>query len=229
MEIKELRQNSSAVKSKFLNVYWHKCSGKWMAKVNFNRAQHHLGIFSSEHDASDAVTEFKVANAIELDPGADILTRVEYICGHLVWRENGAQHWKGNVVGSSVGSSGYMTFRQGSKKLYLHRLVWQLFNGEIPADREIDHINGNRSDNTIENLRLVTRLENNKNVKLRGANKTGVTGVSKNNIGRYVARIREGGKTIELGHFHSLEAATAARTEAAKTFGYHANHGRRAA
>lgn len=215
------------MKSQFRNVYWHKCTGKWMAKVNFNHVQNHLGIFTSEHDASDAVTAFKVKNAIEIDPNADILTRVKYLSGYLVWRENGAQHLMGDVVGSAVGSSGYVTLRQGSKKLYLHRLVWQLLNGEIPADMQIDHIDGNRSNNSIENLRLVTRTGNMKNTKLRFTNKTGVPGVSKLSTGRYRALVQDGGKTVRLGHFHSLEAATAARTEAAKTLGYHANHGRK--
>jgi len=50
-------------------------------------------------------------------------------------------------------------YRRG-KLQYIHRLVWETFKGEIPADREIDHIDGDPHNNHIDNLQLITRREN---------------------------------------------------------------------
>lgn len=58
----------------------------------------------------------------------------------------------------------------------VHRLVWAIHFGEEP-NGEIDHINGNRADNRIENLRLATSSENNRNRRLSSRNKSGVKGV----------------------------------------------------
>lgn len=93
----------------------------------------------------------------------------------LVWandRANGAV-----PAGSSAGSlldSGYYTL---SPRGYVHRLIWQLLNGPIPEGMEIDHINGNRSDNRIQNLRLVTRTVNCHNIGKTYRNTSGAVGV----------------------------------------------------
>lgn len=57
-------------------------------------------------------------------------------------------------------ATGYMRIRIGEKFDYIHRLVWEHVNGPIPKGMHIDHINGVRDDNRIENLRLVTPKEN---------------------------------------------------------------------
>lgn len=59
--------------------------------------------------------------------------------------------------------SGYVRKRYRGKLWYVHRLVWTLANGEIPAGYEIDHIDGNRSNNELSNLRLATRGQNAQN------------------------------------------------------------------
>ena len=92
---------------------------------------------------------------------------------------------------------------------------------------ELDHINGDRLDNRIENLRPVTRQENLKNQKRSIANTSGVTGVYwDRETGKWRALIRIGGKVKTIGRFLSFEEAVMARKEAERKNGYHANHGR---
>lgn len=65
---------------------------------------------------------------------------------------------------------GQRYFKRGERKkgvykvYYLHRVVWEYYNGKIPKNLMIDHINRNKSDNRIENLRLVDAKENRRNV-----------------------------------------------------------------
>lgn len=71
-----------------------------------------------------------------------------------------------NRFGKQVGFTnkhGYRYIQIGSKRIGEHRFVWEAFNGEIPEGMEIDHINTNRADNRLENLRLVTISENRRN------------------------------------------------------------------
>ena len=63
----------------------------------------------------------------------------------------------------SLKSSGYRDIRFNGAMHKEHRLIWEMFNGPIPNDVEIDHINRIRDDNRIENLRLATRSQNQHN------------------------------------------------------------------
>lgn len=58
-----------------------------------------------------------------------------------------------------------------------HRVIWQLHNGFVAVDVDVDHINGVRTDNRIENLRAVTRAVNQRNQKLHKSNTSGIAGV----------------------------------------------------
>ena len=109
------------------------------------------------------------------------------------------------------------------KTFLLHRLIWIYHFGEIPDGLQIDHINHNRTDNDICNLRLVTHKENLKNQKIRKDNKTGITGISWD--GRDKRWFSKIGK-IHLGSFKNLEDAIKVRKEAEILHGYHPNHGR---
>lgn len=118
-------------------------------------------------------------------------------------------------------SNGYLRgsiFKQGA---LAHRVAFAIAYGRWPS--EIDHINGDKSDNRLENLREVTRAENMRNLPRR--KKSGaVMGVSQTPNGKaWVARI---GDSIRLGTFATEDAAIAARREAMAQRGYHPNHGR---
>lgn len=67
-------------------------------------------------------------------------------------------HWRPKV--GSLGSRGYLSVYLNGHGRNAARIVWEVFRGEIPDDKEIDHINTIPSDNRLENLRVVTHREN---------------------------------------------------------------------
>lgn len=59
-----------------------------------------------------------------------------------------------------------------------HRIIWEMHHGDIPPNMVVDHIDGNRGNNRIDNLRLVTSKGNAQNSGKRSHNKTGYVGVT---------------------------------------------------
>ena len=121
-----------------------------------------------------------------------------------------------------LNKSGYRIIGINRKYYLEHRLIWLLFNGHFP--KEIDHINHIRDDNRIENLREVTRSQNQFNrIKIYGLSK--YKGVSwDTRSGKWVVQIQKDGKRKNLGYFDSEEkGAEAYNIEAKKLFGKYAN------
>jgi len=104
----------------------------------------------------------------------------------------------------------------------LHNVIWYLFNNKWP-DGIIDHINGNKLDNRIENLRDVTQKINCKNQKLRKTNKTGYSGISKTKSNTFVICIMNEGKKYSKT-FKTLEEARINSVEKYIEFGFDYNH-----
>jgi hypothetical protein len=100
--------------------------------------------------------------------------------------------------------------------------------GEDPGvEKEVDHINGNRGDNSWNNLRIVSRKENGKNMQRKKNNSSGVTGVSwASDRRKWASYIMVNRKKINIGHFTELSEAIAARKYAEKLYGFHVNHDR---
>ena len=99
----------------------------------------------------------------------------------LVWKQGtgfGSKVKRGDFAGSLDVSNGYYSVNTSNFKYKAHRLVWYLVKGEISDDLEIDHINGDRSDNRIENLRLVPRDINARNKSKNKNNTTGYNMIS---------------------------------------------------
>ena len=118
---------------------------------------------------------------------------------------------------------GYKVVTIFNRKFLAHRVAWAIHYGSWPT-QEIDHINGERSDNAIANLRDVSRTVNVRNIHKAKQSKSGVIGVRKRGnvwqasiVGRH------------LGNFTSLEAATEARAKAEVELGYSTPRSRAAA
>lgn len=140
----------------------------------------------------------------------DLLERLAYDeeSGVFTWKvRRGRKAYPGAVAGS-LESLGYRQIGTSGRLYMAHRLAWFYVHKSWP-EREIDHINGNRDDNRICNLREASRGENTRNSAIRKDSTTGVKGVSLHR-GRYIARIRINGKRIHIGCFSCLSDAEAA-------------------
>lgn len=140
-----------------------------------------------------------------------VKNRFEYdeITGVFTWKNPSAKRkcLKGRVVGG-FDRYGYLSTGINKKHYRLHRLAWLYVYGKNP-DGDIDHINGIKSDNRIENLREVSCTENQQNRKCANVNnKSGLLGVSKEKrYGKWIAQIGVNGKCIYLGRFDDMIAA----------------------
>lgn len=111
------------------------------------------------------------------------------------------------VTGNELGwdKDGYLMVDHNGKNVRAHRLIYEAYHGNVPT--YIDHINGNKRDNRVDNLRPASSAENNRNVGLTKANTSGYKGVSKTKTGKYRAAIQYNGTDIYLGVHDSAEAA----------------------
>lgn len=160
----------------------------------------------------------KISNHLKYDPET----------GHFFWfNPTSLKSKRGWFAGSLYGKKGYLGFRVFWEKYYAHRLAWALSYGECPAELEIDHVNGNKADNRLSNLRLATASQNQHNKTAYKNNSSGVKGVNRDGkSGRWRAKFNLQGKRHELGLFDSLDAARDAVVRArSEAHGQFANHG----
>lgn len=152
------------------------------------------------------------------------------VSGKLYWLARPSNpSWSAKYAGKEAFTATQEGYRVGAisnKKVYAHRVAWALHHGREPIG-EIDHVNGNRSDNRIKNLREVSRCQNARNMKRYKTNSSGHAGVQwRAQKRRWVVRAYVDGAPRQLGSFKSKAEAIAAAQQIYASIGYHENHGR---
>ena len=151
----------------------------------------------------------KLRTHISYDPSTGIMTWKKVLSNRGV---------VGAECGSNVDSKGYKRVCFEGKQYRAHRVVWAMHYGEIPSF-QIDHINGDRSDNRICNLRLASNQENSFNTRIKKNNTSGYTGVTwSQNAKKRMAQIMVNNKHIYLGTFADKNVAVQTRSKATKEY-----------
>ena len=143
--------------------------------------------------------------------------------GILRWKTAKSKINIGNVAGSI--NKGYLRIKLSGKSYYAHRLAWLMFYGNLPD--EIDHIDGDKTNNKIKNLRIATRKQNCLNRKIQSNNSSGLKGVNWNtDTNSWRVRISDNGKRLDFGLYKSIfEAACVIHSARNRFHGEFANHG----
>lgn len=135
--------------------------------------------------------------------------------GRFTWLSQHGGFVLGEEAGGKIGT-GYVAIRIDGRRYRAHHLAWLLAYGCFPS-LEIDHINGIKADNRLDNLRLATRSQNAANVGARKTNTSGFKGVSWcSRRQRWRASIGCSGKRKFLGYHDTPYAAAQAYLGAAK-------------
>lgn len=159
-------------------------------------------------------------------------------------------HWAGSAqelaqcypASDANSAQGYIRISRDNQVHLMHRWIWEQLMGPIPEGWEIDHINGVRTDNRIENLRCVPQAVQMRNRAKRADNSSGVQGVSRWETTRRgnqkiamwrATAINQHGKQViktfsikKYGDDIAFQKACEARKQMEMEFNYHPNHGR---
>jgi hypothetical protein len=219
--------------SGFTGVSFDKSKDSWNASITRNRISYNLGYFTTAEEASVAYIDArdnpdlllnKIGSSKKKRYKDVLITKelvdllLEYEDGVLYWKERFAEDgyysskscacFNSQHNGKQAGSLDvtYLKVELFGKKYKVHRLIWLMFNEKEP-EKLLDHIDGDKLNNRIENLREADYVTNGMNRKSH-SNKSlpkGVTYVKNKN--RFVARIMTNGKSIYLGWFNDVDSA----------------------
>ena len=155
----------------------------------------------------DGLTLDRVREFLEYDPPT----------GKFTWRKRTSNRIAVGGVAGVKAANGYTYITLDNYKLLAHRVAWLYVYGEWP-EGQIDHINRDRSDNRLSNLRLASMSENVCNGTLRSTNTSGFRGVSldkRKTKKKWLAQIVKDGKQHGLGYYATKEEAYDAYRRAA--------------
>jgi hypothetical protein len=198
----------------------HRLAWLWVyGELPTQRLKHRNGIGSDNRIANLYLVEKRSPGEPKKDPTAARVREIfdyDPISGELIWKvATSSKNPVGSIAGTIAGT-GYRLVTVDSARFLAHRIVW-LWNYGVMPPGDIDHINRDKSDNRIENLRIATRPQNNSNSKRRRDNSSGYTGVTWHaQSGKWRALIHVNKKQKHLGLFSTPEEAYAAYCVAAK-------------
>jgi len=159
----------------------------------------------------EGTTPDHLRNVVSYDPETGILRwSIDIRAGRYGNRVNAKA---GDAI-TSLDTQGYITFKFAKRPYRAHRVAYFLCHGVLP--KVIDHINGNRSDNRIANLRSADCAQNGWNRGKQKNNSSGYKGVRMGTHGRWMATIWANRKPRHLGYFDTPEAASEAYKRAAQ-------------
>jgi hypothetical protein len=148
---------------------------------------------------------------ISLPSQESLLQHFDYInSGGLRVKTGSNGHPAGKITHGVGSGNGYRVISLNGVRYRLHRLIWKMHYNSEPE--YIDHINHNRGDNRIENLRVVTREENARHQVAPKNNTSGFIGVSFH-YKSWVALILHNGERIRIGRFSNIKDAVLAYNE----------------
>jgi HNH endonuclease len=160
--------------------------------------------------------QIKIDDTVNAEIVRELLS-YDSLTGILSWKKRRKSCKPGAKAGSHH-IQGYERISINYKRFLVHRICWLHFYGTWPT-AEIDHINRNKKDNRIINLREATRSENDQNKVAQKNSKSGIRGVNWDKSRQlWEARITLNGKTVFRGRFDRIDDAVNAITEARRKF-----------
>ena len=141
-----------------------------------------------------------------------VLSAFDYQDGNLI-RKTGRVNEIGQIAGCLHKGKGYIHVKIKAKAYKAHRLVFLYHNGYLPEC--VDHIDGDKTNNKIENLRAATKEENCHNQKIRSTNKSGYKGVKwVEHCKKWQVEVCKNYKQLRFGMYEDLELAGLVAIEA---------------
>lgn len=161
------------------------------------------------------ISRSEIMDALDYDPSD----------GHFRWRKDFGPNAKAGQIAGTVNPNGYISIYIGGatrgRRMVAHRIAWMCVHGVWP-DGDIDHINRDRRDNRISNLRVATRSQNRANSASSSKNVSGFTGVMfDKRWKKWTAFIRSNKRYYFLGRHDEKECAIAVRSIADKSLNGH--------
>lgn len=173
------------------------------------------------------ITQERLKELISYDPHSGLITqrpRTEVDIPRLSRLKSWNTRYAGKVCSCISKSNGYIVVRFSGSLHLAHRLAFLYVYGFIPE--QVDHINGNKTDNRIANLRASSPSHNSTNLKILKNNTSGYHGVYKNKSSYYV-QIWKSGKCISGGSFKNIGDAIKKRKKMERELGFTSEHGTR--